>query len=117
MDIVNLTGHVIRLHPFADSTNVIELPANLPKAVAVFFHLYDMDSTSGIWFEYNADKPHVLDLPDKREDTIFVVSCVVASVIMCNSDYHDRDDLYTPRSKTRKNGSTYGCKYLSKILC
>jgi len=117
MDIINLTGHLIRVHLAGDPDIVVEIPSILPKAIAKFYHLYIIEGTAGIRLRVDGARPIVENLPEKKEGIIYIISSVAAMAIVANSEYSDRDDLYTPGKKKKREDVIYSCEYLSRVIC
>jgi hypothetical protein len=109
MKLINLTPHAVQI--FGTDSSVLVLPAchspaRLSEHAMLFklIKIHDMEiRISGV--EYTS----VYNLPDKLEDTLYVVSQMVAQASP------ERDDLLFPYDVIRnEDGTIFGCKSLAK---
>ena len=105
MKIINMTPHVIK---FIIGENIVEIPAsgNLARVSVKTETIGEIDGipiTTSVFGE-------VEGLPAPSEDTIYIVSSLVAS--RCT----ERTDVFIPNESIRDSeGRIVGCKSLGKI--
>lgn len=111
MKLINLTPHAVQI--FATDSSVLILPAchtparlNEHAELIKLIDVHDMEiRISGV--EYT----HAYNLPDKVENTSYVVSQMVAQA------YPERDDLLFPYDIIRnEDGTIFGCKSLARLI-
>jgi hypothetical protein len=105
MNILNCTPHAIS---FVDDNGkvvrTIEPSGILPRVSSTIAVIGDIDGIPDEVTSYG----QVVDLPEKRDDTILVVSAMVAARL------HDRSDIRIPGRQVRDDqGRIIGCRSLS----
>ena len=118
MKLINLTPHEIKLHvglfnqdnPYGDKKVIMIEPSGEVARVSEISepqHLINLDDELSVRF-YSREFGEVENLPKPQEDTIFLVSSLVAAAT-------DRDDLYVPYPLVRDDdGKVIGAAGLTK---
>ena len=105
MNIINLTKHVVSI--VTNNNNVIDFqPSGIEaRCVENTIHVGDIDGIPVFETGYG----DVIDLPEQKEDTIYIVSTLVRLASP------DRHDLYSPAKPVRNEaGQIVGCMGLNK---
>lgn len=105
MNVVNLTGRIIHLEN--DDGVAVTLPTHGPRARVVSRPRYvDPVAIYGVEvLRIIRTERRIIDLPDPEEDTIFLVSGVVA-------DAAQREDVWAVGEKMVANGRVHGAHVL-----
>lgn len=106
MKIINLTPHAITFIVRGNESLIIE-PSG--KVARVSFESKQINTIDGIPVMQNV-YGDIVDLPSPQENTIYLVSSIVAS--RCTN----RDDVYIPNDSIRDGqGRIIGCQSLARV--
>jgi hypothetical protein len=106
MDLVNLTPHVLNIFSADGKTQLVTLPPS-DSVARCSVESIQVGSANGVPL-FAASFGEVSDLPDPKQDTIYVVSMLVRSALP------ERADLASPGELIRNEaGQPVGCKGLN----